>query len=191
MKAWLFALLSGLLLTGCAAARLVEPGATKALGNVYTVTVSRPWSDITSMLRPRPPNVRLLSIDGPFLNRLYLASLTEDQSLVRPEDRDTPRPTFRADMNDTELVEFVIDCIAQEYQAPEATNLRPQNFGEAPGVRFDISARTSYGLNISGTALVSRQGDRLHVMLYLAPSEHYYAALLPEVERIFASARPR
>jgi hypothetical protein len=158
--------------------------------NAYNVNLAREWSDITFMLQPRPRNLRLLSIDGPLLNRLYLAALQPGESLLRHRDRDTPRPTYRTDMSDTEVVEFIVDCVAQEYQAPEASALRPQNFGAYPGVRFDLSARTAEGLNTSGTALAARVGERLHVMLFLAPSEHYYAALLPEVEAIFASATP-
>ncbi|MBL8530394.1 MAG: hypothetical protein JNK94_01555 [Hyphomonadaceae bacterium] len=154
-----------------------------------TVTLAREWSDVTFMLPNRPPNVRMLSVDGPLLNRLYLANLEPGQSLLRLPDRDTPRPLYRADMSESELVEFVIDCIAQEYQNPEAAALRPHTLGETPAVRFDISTRTAEGLNISGTAMVARQNDRLHVLLYLAPSEHYYASLAPDVESVFASAR--
>lgn len=157
-------------------------------GGDYSVALGRPWSDISSMLPNRPPNVRMLSIDGPLLNRLYLAGLRPGQSLLKPSDRDTPIPTYRADMNDSEMVEFVIDCVALEYQSPEATSLRPQNFGAAPGVRFDITTRTSSGLNMSGSALVARAGDRLNLVLFLAPSEHYYGALLADVEAIMASA---
>ena len=179
---------AGALTASCATGGLVSGSYTAA--NAFNVQLGREWSDITFMLTPRPPNLRLLSIDGPLLNRLYLAALEPGQSLLRPSDRDTPRPTYRTDMSDTEVVEFIVDCVAQEYQAPEATALRPQNAGQTPGVRFDLSARTAEGLNISGTALAAKVGQRLHIMLYLAPSEHYYAALLPEVERIFASATP-
>lgn len=176
---------SAVTLAGCATGGLVsgrvESGAT-------AVTLTREWSDITFLLNPRPRNLRMLSIDGPLLNRLYLASLEEGESLLRPSDRDTPRPTYRIDMSDTEQAEFVIDCLAQEYQGPEARALRPQNVGSTPGVRFDLTARTAEGLDISGTALVARENDRLHVILFLAPTEHYYGAFLPEVETIFGSA---
>ncbi len=174
--------------TGCATGALVEPGVyNKASG--LNVTLGRQWSDLTFMLPNRPPNVRMLSIDGPLLNRLFVASLAPGESLVRPVDRDTPRPTYRADMSDTEAVEFVIDCLAaMQLEAPEANALRPQSMGAAPGVRFDIATRTAEGLNIAGTALVARTGDKLRVLVFIAPSEHYYGALLPEVEQILASA---
>ena len=177
---------SALLLAGCATGGLVS-GQVQNAG--ASVTLSREWSDITFLLpSPRPRDMKMLSIDGPLLNRLYLAAVRPGESLLRPSDRDTPRPTYEADMSDSELVEFVIDCIAQEYQNPEAGALRPQNMGAAPGIRFDISTRTAEGLDISGTALVARHGDRLQMLLFLAPTEHYYSALLPDVEAIFSSA---
>ena len=179
---------SGAALSGCATATLVPQGAYTA-NNAFSVTLQRPWSDVTNYLLPRPPGVRLLSVDGPLLNRLYLATIEPGASLVRPRDRDTPRPTYRADMGDTEITEFITDCIAVEFQSPEASALRPQNFGSAPGVRFDIATRTEAGLDIAGTALAARApNDKLNLMLYLAPREHYYARLLPDVEAAFASA---
>ncbi|UPT62858.1 MAG: hypothetical protein M0D54_21465 [Hyphomonadaceae bacterium JAD_PAG50586_4] len=71
---------------------------------------------------------------------------------MRPVDRDTPRPTYRADMGDTEIVEFITDCVAVEFQSPESNALRPQNLGSLPGVRFDLSTRTQAGLEIGGAA---------------------------------------
>jgi hypothetical protein len=174
-------------LSSCASAA-IDAGPYKV--GKTSITLRRQWSNITSLMPGLERGVRVLSIDGPYLNRLYIASdIREDRSLLRPQDRDTPRPTYRADMSDTELVEFVVDCIAQEYHDPEASGLRPQALGGIPGVRFDIAARTDAGLNMSGTALVARgPNDRLHALIFLAPNEHYYAALLPDVEAIFASA---
>lgn len=176
-------------LAACAGVRLVEAGDYRA-GNAFAVTLQRRWSDISAMLMPRPPGVQLLTIDGPALNQLYLAVIEPGGSFVRPADEDTPRPLYRTDMGDTELVEFVIDSLAVTYQEPQSSALRPQTLAGTPGVRFDISARTQAGLNMSGTALVARSGDKLHMLMFLAPSEHYYGAYQADVDAIFASARP-
>jgi hypothetical protein len=183
----LAAALCGAVAAGCASSSGLRSGAYTNVGT-FNITLPREWSDITFMLSNRPRNLRLLSIDGPLLNRLYLASLESGESLLRPRDNDTPRPTYRTDMSDTELVEFVVDCVAVEYQSPSASALRPQTFAGQPGVRFDLRAQTSEGLNISGTSLVARANNRLHMLLFLAPSEHYYGAMLPEIETIFAGA---
>jgi hypothetical protein len=182
----LAAALGGAVAAGCASSGQVS--GTYLRAGSFNVTFARPWSDITFMLPNRPPNLRMLSVDGPLLNRLYLGDLLQGESLFRPRDRDTPRPTYRTDMSDTEMVEFVIDCVAVEYQAPEASALRPQTLAGQPGVRFDFATRTAEGLNMSGTAVVARTGDRMNLMIFLAPSEHYYGAMLAEVEALMASA---
>ena len=56
-------------------------------------------------------------------------------------------------------------------------------------MRFDLTARTAEGLEVSGTAQVAQKDDKLFLILYLAPTEHYFAALLPEVESVMNSMR--
>lgn len=181
------------LLTACTGGSKLVTGPYATGQGGFTVTLGRSWSDITSLMGNRARNVHLLSIDGPFLNRLYLAgALRPGEFIVKPARPETPTPTFRADMSDTEIVEFVTDSVAAlGYQRPETANLRPATLAAAPGVRFELTTQSTEGLNYSGTALVSRAGDRLNVLLYLAPSEHYYDAYLPEVEQVFASAAAR
>ncbi|OQW59761.1 MAG: hypothetical protein A4S17_02375 [Proteobacteria bacterium HN_bin10] len=185
------AMAGGALAAGCVSIPLVKAGSYQARGTSFAVTLARPWSDVTNVLVIVPRGVRVLTIDGVGLNQLYLASIAPDASLIRVADRDTPRPTYRTDMGDTELVEFVIDSLATAgLQDPSSSGLRPQPLAGAPGVRFDISARTAAGLNMSGAALAARAANNsLHLLLFLAPSEHYYGAFAQEVDAIFASAR--
>lgn len=178
------------LVAGCVAIPLVKAGSYQARGTAFAVTLVRPWSDMTT-ISAQPRGVRVLSLDGLQLNQLYIASIAPQDSLVRVMDRDTPRPTYRTDMGETELVEFVVDCLATlKYQDPQSANLRPQTLAGASGVRFEIDTKTESGLNISGTALVARAGDNLHLLMFLAPSEHYYGALSQEIDGVFASATP-
>jgi hypothetical protein len=178
---------AALSLAGCATSGVVT-GAYK-VGSHYTITLGDKWADISTWLGDRGPGVRLLTIDGPWLNRLYVVDgLRPGQSLERAPSRDRPNPAYRDNMTSRELVEFVVDSVAMiGYQSPEATNLAPAKFGDTDGVRFDIATRTKQGLLIDATALVAQRKGRLHLMLFLAPREHYFAATLPQVEKIFAS----
>lgn len=181
------ALAATAVLTACAAITLAPAGAYKAQSG-YSVTLARPWSDLTGA-GMQPQGVKLLTVDGVALNQLYVAVIAPGGSLARPADRDTPRPTYRADMSDTEMVEFVIDSLATfGYLEPTSDALRPQQLAGQPGVRFEISTRTQPGLNVSGTALVARSGDALHLLLFIAPSEHYYGAYAQEIDALFTSA---
>lgn len=179
------------LVAGCVPTiKLAAQGDYRA-ANAFVVTLQRPWSDATPVLMPRIEGLHFLTMDGPALNQLYLASIASGAPLFRKTtDRDTPTVNYRADMNDSEAVEFVIDSLALTYQEPQATALRPQTLAGAPGVRFDVAMRTNEGLNMSGAGLAARVGDKLNLMLFLAPSEHYYGAYTNEIEAIFASARP-
>jgi hypothetical protein len=157
----------------------------------FDVTLGQRWADISGWFYQRPREVRILTVDGPILNQLVLVSdLAPGKFIIKPVKKELPTPTWRADMTETELVEFVTDSVAaMGYLRPETTELRPQAFGAAEGTRFDITAVSDTGLNMAGTALLSRTGDRLNVIIFIAPQEHYFGSLLPEVEAIMGSAR--
>lgn len=189
MKRFTPALALTLALAACApTAKLAASGAFAA-PSAYSVTLGRNWSDVTPITPQQPRNVRLLSIDGVALNRLHIASsIKPGEGLLLPLGRDARVPVFRADMTETEIVEFVIDSVAaMGYQRPEAVNLRAANFGSAPGVRFEVTTQTSDGLAVGGSALLARVGDDLHVLVFLAPNEHYLGAAMAEVDAIFSS----
>lgn len=177
------------LLAACATVANAPAGPYK-VGSGYSVTLGRAWSDISAIMVARPRHVRLLSVDGPLLNRLYLTDgIVAGSFLVKPAAKETPTPTYRAGLSQNELVEFVVDSVAAiGYERPESANLRPAKFGNAEGLRFDLSAKTAEGLDVSGTSLLAESGGKLYVILYVAPTEHYYAATLPEIERVMSSA---
>src|SRR5687768_13321647 len=82
------------LLAGCATVTLAPAGTYEA--NALAVNLTRAWSDLTPA-GMQPPGVRLLTVDGVMLNQLYVATIEPGGSLVKIVDRDTPRPTYRAD----------------------------------------------------------------------------------------------
>ena len=176
-------------LSACATVTLIPAGAYAVGGQ--SVTLGRSWSDISIIMWGRPKNVRLLSIDGPLLNRLYIADgLASGQFLVKPVKKERPTPTWKAGMSPNEQVEFIADSVAAlDYQRVETSGLRPAKVGATDGLRFDIAAKTAEGLDISGIAQVVESGGKLYLILYLAPSEHYFGAQKAEVEGIMTSAR--
>lgn len=175
-------------LGGCASITSAGPGAY-AVGEAYSVTLGREWSDVSVMAPKRPSNLRVLSIDGPLLNLFYLAhDIEPGAGLIRPASRNETVPVYRADMTSREIVEFVTSSVeAWGYLNVTTEALLPADFGGRPGVAFDFSAQTEEGLNISGRAAAAARNEQLQVMVYLAPSEHYYARHQAEVDAIFAS----
>lgn len=175
-------------LSACAAIKAVPAGPYASGGN--QITVGRTWTDM-GRLFDASKGVRMLSIDGPQLNRLFVIDgLKTGEFIIRPASKERPTPTWKAGLTPTEQVEFLADSLAaMQYHRVETDNLRPVKVGERSGVRFDISAQTVDGLNISGIAQLVEAGDRLYILLYLAPTEHYFDATRAEVESIMASAR--
>lgn len=182
--------LAALSLAACATITPAPAGPLK-VGSGANVTLGRQWSDISLVMPGRHKKVRVLSIDGPLLNRLYLTDgLAPGDYLIKPLAKERPMPLVRADMSATERMEFVTDSIsAMDYQRVALAKPRPAKLGAASGVRFDVSAQTAEGLEIKGVATVAEIGGKIYVILYLAPAEHYFAATLPEAEAVMASAR--
>lgn len=175
-------------LSACATIKAVPAGPYASGGN--QITVGRTWTDMGPLL-DASKGVRLLSIDGPQLNRLFVIDgLRAGEFIMRPASKERPTPTWKAGLTPTEQVEFLTDSLAaMQYHRVETDNLRPVKVGERSGVRFDIAAQTADGLNISGIAQLVEAQDRLYILLYLAPTEHYFDAARAEVEAIMASAR--
>jgi hypothetical protein len=177
-------------LSACASVTSAPAGPMK-LG-AGQVTLGREWSDISQIMPARSKKVRLLSIEGPLLNRLYVTEgLVAGDYMIKPMAKERPTPTVRADMSVSEQMEFVSDSVsAMDYLRVQTSHPRPVKFGQAPGVRFDIEASTREGLEIKGLGAVAKDaGGALHVIIYLAPAEHYYDASLQEVEGVIASAQ--
>jgi hypothetical protein len=179
---------AGFAVSACASSGIAT-GAYK-VGPEFSVTLGEKWADVSNWMLSRPRGLRLLTIDGPLLNRLYITEgIRPGGFIVRPESREDRTPTYRVGMSSREFTEFVVDSVASlGYIDPESENPRPAKFGGVDGVRTDLTARLENGLEIAGTALIAERRERLFLMLYLAPQEHYYAARLGEVEAVFASA---
>jgi hypothetical protein len=165
------------------------PTGSYAVGNAYQVMLGREWSDVSAALGVHQPGVRILSIDGPLLNRLYLSEgLAPGASLVTSTVAEKPTPVYKADFSPQETVEFVADSVTALGYAQVATaNLRPAKFGDADAVRFDITARTAEGLDIFGAGETAQKNGKLYVILFLAPSEHYFGDARPEIDSIMNS----
>lgn len=182
--------LAALALAGCVSVTEAPAGPFKAAGGPE-MTLGRSWSDISALMFDRGKKVRVLSIDGPLLNRLYVAGgLVAGDNLVRSYVKERPTPLVRAGMSASERLEFVTDSVAaMGYLRVDLSQPRPARMGEAAAVRFDLDAATPEGLAIKGTGVVAAAGGKLYLVLYLAPAEHYFQASLPEVEAIIASTR--
>lgn len=176
-------------LAGCGGASAVT--GVFPVGSAYSVNLAKTWSNISLFNLNR--EVKYLTIDGPLLNNFYLTEgLAVGRSIVRAPVKSRPMPIVKRDMSETELAEFVVDTVAAfGYEGVTSENLRPTKFGGVDALRFDLKAKTDEGLDILGTSQVAFVNDKVHVMLFLAPGEHFYPTLLSEVDQVFNSVTIR
>lgn len=182
----IIAVIGAIALCACGGAAAVT-GPFK-VGSAYNVTLQKTWSSVPRMSLNR--EVKYLTIDGPLLNNFYLTEgLAIGRSMVRTTMKSRPMPIVKADMSESELSEFVVDTVAAfGYEQVTSDNFQPAKFGNNDAIRFDISAKTDEGLDISGTSKVALVNGKVHVLLFLAPSEHYFTSLSSEIDSVFASA---
>ncbi len=182
------ALLAALSLTGCMTITDAPAGPLKV--GAAKVDLGREWSNLNAVMLSRHDKVTVLSIDGPLLNQLYISdALVPGEGLVKTLTKEKPAPALKAGLSNAERIEFVADSIsALSYQRVQTEKPRPGSYGGHPGVRFDIKASTVDGLDIVGTALIAEVDGKTYLILYLAPSEHYFQANLADVEHVMASA---
>jgi len=181
------ALLAALLLCACAHAR--QAPTHYQVDHAFAVELDRPWADI-SRVTPRLSNhVHLLTIHGQALESLYLVGGLKPGDPLWTPARGEENPRYHTDMSRSEVVEFLgASLAALGYVAVTPRNIRPAALANNNGVRFDIEMQSADGLEISGLALAAQSGDRLNLILFVAPREHYYPMLAPEIDRMLIAA---
>lgn len=185
------ALVLALAVGACTTIPAVPAGPYAVGGN--RVTLDRQWSDVTIFSPAARKSMKQLSINGPLLDNLYISNgLAPGQYLFKPASKETPTPTVRAGMTPTEQVEFVTDNLAAlGYQRIEVASLNPgKTAGGETAIRASITAKTKSGLDISVLAQVLQVKDQLFLVMYVAPTEHYYGASLKQAESVMDSMSP-
>ncbi|MFT3996276.1 MAG: hypothetical protein QM667_12570 [Asticcacaulis sp.] len=194
LKTFAVTALSAVLLSACGGATLAPKGAL-AVGTGYSVNLSRDWSDISTFYYNRAKKVKILSIDGPGLNRLFVSEglTAADPLMVHPQkgdNKNAPAPRGKANMSYSEQIEFVSTSLsALDYQKIETSTPRPVDLNGTRAVRFDITAKTPEGLNIKGLAQAASKGGHGYYIIYLAPEEHYYGLSLNDATATMDSAK--
>ena len=160
-----------LVLSACTNQRLVKTGEAKVFD--MQVDTKLDWSRI------RADRTEVWTIDGTALNRLLIVSRIrsgEHIFLDGKERRSRPDGVwFKAGMPAVEVQTLILDGLRERgWTNVTASSLRPASFGEANGLRFDVNLISQNGLIYRGTVAAAERNERLTIMLWTAPLEHYY-----------------
>jgi hypothetical protein len=174
--------------------RLVEPREREVTGGMR-VTPTMRWNRAPRTLNDisREENWTLhgVALDG----LTFIGGLQDGNELVRWQRRSDIRqvPRFRADMSPPEIASMIESFyrIRAGSVSFEMTGLQPRTFLGQPGFQFDYRHLGGNELERQGRVVGAVIGRRLYMILFDAPKSHYFPTILPEVERIIASARLR
>ena len=113
----------------------------------------------------------------------------DGDSLLEGDD-DKKLPLFRKDMSETEIMEFVVDSFAVAGMAQVTpANLRPLQFGDHPGFRFEFTYDTESGLAMQALVVGMIEKERLYLIMYTGTREHYFAKHVNDVEAMIGSIK--
>lgn len=163
-----------IVLAACASApggRLQAKGTTEVFD--MTMETSLDWARIKARRQ------EIWTIDGVQLNRLVIFSRTKPNEhvfqMLRERKSRPDGPWYRPGMRLDELERLVADGLADQQWVDVTTgNLRPHSFGGVEGLRFDLQMTNPNGLIYQGTAAIAERDQRLTVLVWMAPREHYY-----------------
>lgn len=184
--------LAVLLLTGLLAACAGAGGRLQEAGGVAVYDLRMETSLDWARIRGRRSET--WTIDGTPLNQLTIIDRVRDGEHVFLQARERrSRPDgawFRTGMRPDEVQDLVLDALrANGWADLEASGLRPQRLGAVPGLRFEFSLSNQRGLHYRGMAAAAERGGRLTLLVWMAPSEHYFGRDQAAVAAMFDSLR--
>ncbi|MEO1029631.1 MAG: hypothetical protein AAFX02_11320 [Pseudomonadota bacterium] len=151
----------------------------------FTTQLQEDWSHFPKVLTATQGS--LLTKDGLGLNEVHMITIESDQAMVKGRKKDN-HPVFRADMSALEQVEFLTSSLAVlGYQNLEAVEVKPETFDSNEGLRINLKGSYPSGLNLSGDVAMVRHDNQLSMVIYLAPTEHYFDSSSAEVAAIMSS----
>jgi hypothetical protein len=203
MTRLILALFAALAVAGCAGGgygggygfngfRLIEPR-EQDVARTMAVTPTIRWNRVPRQTYdiPREENWTLhgLPLDG----LGFIGGLEDGKPLVRYQRRRDIRqvPNFRADMTPPEIASMIESYYRIRAGSVSFTmkGLQPRTFLGQPGFQYDYEHLSGSEVTRQGRVVGTVLGGRLYMILFDAPKRHYFPEIIPEVERIIASAR--
>jgi len=170
-----------LFLNGCISFALVEPGKIDVGGN-YSVSTSTTWS------KYEVQQIQVLTVDGPGLQSVNISDGLSEGDFLFGGDGTDDQPPYKKGLTLPEIQEYLLNSlIAVGSEKVTFTEVRPDQFGDWPGLRLEFSYYTEGGLAKRGIMIAAQNSGKLYSIIYLAPSLHFYEKNKEDVEEIIRS----
>jgi hypothetical protein len=121
----------------------------------------------------------------------FFGGVDEGKSIAKQGKKaDRQVPNFKADMLPQDLVSLLEAYyrIVQQARVFESTSVKPVTVGGEPGIRAAFSYVADDEVRRNGNAVLVVKNNKLYGMVLQAAALHYYDSLLPEFDKIVASA---
>lgn len=189
-----FATIFCLTVAGCASYTLIDAKPVVVAKGGYVVTPVSLWNK-APIANDLHKNGERWTKDGPALNQIiFYSNIVDGDQLFKTSKRAPQQPPkFRSTMLPQELPEY----LESNYRSIaglasfETTSVTPQQFLNAPGVKFDFSYISNDDLRHKGRAVATIIDKKLHLAIYDASAVHYYEQDLAEFDRIVTTAQIR
>lgn len=175
-----------LLPAACAQYTLVGPGRTTAPGGV-SVEPGVAWN------RASGSAPEVWTMDGMLLDEvIFLGGVPDGRplALMGGASRDNLAP-FRSTMTANEVMDLYEASWSSlaKTSVTETSNLRPAKLGGVDGFRFDARYTGANEVETQASVVGAVQGGKLYLIIYQGARLHYFAAHLPDFERLVQSIR--
>jgi len=176
-------------LAGCNSITLVEPGKPVSVGAGVSVMPQVKWNQISPS-----KGETVWTQNGPSIDTVYFLTGVADGKPLYPVVgmRDADIGVFHANMLPNDVQDLVVGTMQKEgFDNVRAGSLSPCPFGTASGFCFDLDFVTKDGLLMKGKVKAYKSSDTLTLFEFRAPSEYYYADMVPIVDKVFASVESK
>ena len=164
-----------LMLAGCASAG----GVLQTAGHVDVYDMQLDTDLSWTRIKDPFQHEEVWTIDGTALNSLSIFSGVapgEHVFMLGCERSSRPDgPWFRTGMRPEEIRDLIVAAMGDQKMLNITTShLRPQQFGNVSGLRFEFQMANADGLIYKGSVAAAERNGKLDLLLWKAPAEYYY-----------------
>ena len=170
-----------LILNACTAYSLVEPGKID-VGGAYYVTVDSAWS------RSQHGHIHSLTKDGFAIQAIQLSTGVKEKEHFFTAPTQLEQPPYKKDLSLIELQQFIHDSfVASGAEKISFSEIRPESFGGAQGIRAEFDFYTKSGLHKRAIIAGAQNDGKFYFILYHAPNLYFFDKNKQDAEDIIRS----
>jgi len=188
MKHLTLALGAMLILPACTTTMTAAPVGALALKDSATVNLTQSWTSVPDALHNAKGTV--LTKDGMTLNRVHIITVEPGKEMIDVNDKSLEYPVYTEGMTSLEQINFVTSSLARMGLSDVQTaSVTPATLSGTDGIRFDINGKYTSGLNLRGKVGMAETESGLNMIIFVAPSEYYYARDIAEVDNMISTIK--